>query len=151
VQYNILLLVPDPLLLREFGSARNWTQDPWICSQEFWLLDRRGGRKSHHRVKYCYSSSAVCFVTFKSYDQPLAIWSLVIFWKSSFTQYSAPFSEDQVRFYCQLVLREGVRGEWKGKQAQHARRKSNPRSMVVFRLGLPGRIFPRLKCSLSKL
>jgi hypothetical protein len=33
--------VPDPLLLRKFGSAGNRSGDLWICSQEFWLLDHR--------------------------------------------------------------------------------------------------------------
>jgi hypothetical protein len=31
--------VPDPLLLRKSGSARNGTQDLWVCSQELWPLD----------------------------------------------------------------------------------------------------------------
>jgi hypothetical protein len=35
--------VPDPLLLRESDSAVNQTRDPWICSQELWPLDHRGG------------------------------------------------------------------------------------------------------------
>jgi hypothetical protein len=35
--------VPDPLLLRKSGIARNQTQDLWICSQELWPLDHRGG------------------------------------------------------------------------------------------------------------
>jgi hypothetical protein len=34
--------VPDPLLLRKFGSAGNRTRDLWICSQELWPLDHRG-------------------------------------------------------------------------------------------------------------
>jgi hypothetical protein len=33
--------VPDPLLVRKSGSAGN--PDLWICSQELWLLDHRGG------------------------------------------------------------------------------------------------------------
>jgi hypothetical protein len=37
--------VPDPLLLRKSGSSRNRTRDLWICSQELWQLDYRGGRK----------------------------------------------------------------------------------------------------------
>jgi hypothetical protein len=28
--------VPDPVLLRKSGRARNWTRDLWIWSQEFW-------------------------------------------------------------------------------------------------------------------
>jgi hypothetical protein len=36
--------IPDPLLLRISGSAENRTGDLWICSQELWPLDQRGGR-----------------------------------------------------------------------------------------------------------
>jgi hypothetical protein len=35
--------VPDPLLLRKSGSVGNQTQDLWICSQELWPVDHRGG------------------------------------------------------------------------------------------------------------
>jgi hypothetical protein len=35
--------VPDPLLLRKSGRPGNRTWDLWICSQELWLLDHRGG------------------------------------------------------------------------------------------------------------
>jgi hypothetical protein len=35
--------VSDPLLLRKSGCARNQTWDLWVCSQELWLLDCRGG------------------------------------------------------------------------------------------------------------
>jgi hypothetical protein len=35
--------VPDSLLLRKSGSAGNRTRDFWICSQELWPLDQRGG------------------------------------------------------------------------------------------------------------
>jgi hypothetical protein len=35
--------VPDPLLLRKSGSAGNRTRDLWVCSQEVWPLDHRGG------------------------------------------------------------------------------------------------------------
>jgi hypothetical protein len=35
--------VPDPLLLRKSGSTRNRIRDVWICSQEVWPLDHRGG------------------------------------------------------------------------------------------------------------
>jgi hypothetical protein len=38
--------VPDPLLLRKFGSAGNRTQDLWISSQE--LLTTRPQRWSEH-------------------------------------------------------------------------------------------------------
>jgi hypothetical protein len=37
-------LVPDPLLLRKSGSAGNRTRDLYICSQELWSLDHRGGQ-----------------------------------------------------------------------------------------------------------
>jgi hypothetical protein len=35
--------VPDPLPLRKSGIAGNRTWDHWVCSQEFWLLEHRGG------------------------------------------------------------------------------------------------------------
>jgi hypothetical protein len=35
--------VPDPLLLRKSGSAGNRTWDLWICIQELWPPDHRGG------------------------------------------------------------------------------------------------------------
>jgi hypothetical protein len=35
--------VPNPLLLRNAGSAGNRTRDLWVCSQELWPLDHRGG------------------------------------------------------------------------------------------------------------
>jgi hypothetical protein len=34
--------LPDPLLLRKSGSARNGTWDLWICSQKLWPVDHRG-------------------------------------------------------------------------------------------------------------
>jgi hypothetical protein len=37
--------VPDPLLFRKSGRAGNRTRNLWICSQELWSLDHRGGRK----------------------------------------------------------------------------------------------------------
>jgi hypothetical protein len=37
--------VPDPLLLRKSGSSGNRTRNLWICSQELWPLDHRGGLK----------------------------------------------------------------------------------------------------------
>jgi hypothetical protein len=36
--------VPDPLLLRRSGSAGNRIRDLWICSQELWPLNPRGGQ-----------------------------------------------------------------------------------------------------------
>jgi hypothetical protein len=41
-------LVPDPLLLRKSGSAGNGTRDLWICSEELWLQDHRGGLREHN-------------------------------------------------------------------------------------------------------
>jgi hypothetical protein len=38
--------VPDPLLLRKSGSTGNRTRDLWICSQELWPLDHKGGHSS---------------------------------------------------------------------------------------------------------
>jgi hypothetical protein len=35
--------VPDPLLLRKSDSAGNRARNLWICSQELWSLDHRGG------------------------------------------------------------------------------------------------------------
>jgi hypothetical protein len=35
--------VPDPLLCRKSGSTGNRTGDLWVCSQELWPLDHRGG------------------------------------------------------------------------------------------------------------
>jgi hypothetical protein len=36
--------VPDPLLLRKYDSTGNRTRDLWICSQELWPPDHRGGQ-----------------------------------------------------------------------------------------------------------
>jgi hypothetical protein len=35
--------VPDPLLLRKCGRAGMQSRDLWICCQELWPLDHRGG------------------------------------------------------------------------------------------------------------
>jgi hypothetical protein len=43
--------VPDPLLLRKSGSAGNLTRDLWICSQELWPLDDRGGLDTDSLIK----------------------------------------------------------------------------------------------------
>jgi hypothetical protein len=40
--------IPDPLLLRKFGSTGNWTQDLWICSQELWPLNYSGSLNVCH-------------------------------------------------------------------------------------------------------
>jgi hypothetical protein len=42
--------VSDPLLLRKSGSAKNRTWDLWICSQELWPLDHRGGLLSNINI-----------------------------------------------------------------------------------------------------
>jgi hypothetical protein len=42
--------VPDPLLLWKSGSTGNRTRDFWICSQELWPLDHRGGHLFVHTV-----------------------------------------------------------------------------------------------------
>jgi hypothetical protein len=45
--------VPDPLLLRTSGSAENVTRDIWICRQELWPLDHRGGLP--HQLSFTFS------------------------------------------------------------------------------------------------
>jgi hypothetical protein len=35
--------LPEPLVLRKSGSTGNQTRDLWICRQELWPLDFRGG------------------------------------------------------------------------------------------------------------
>jgi hypothetical protein len=42
--------VPDPLLLRKSGSAGNRTRDLWICSQELWPLEHRGGQPASKQL-----------------------------------------------------------------------------------------------------
>jgi hypothetical protein len=41
--FQVVDPVLDPLLLRKSGSTGNRNQDLWICSQELWPLDHRGG------------------------------------------------------------------------------------------------------------
>jgi hypothetical protein len=50
--------VPDPLLLRnKSGSAGNRTRHLWVCSQEVWPLDHRGGLTCRYpRRKFCNTS-----------------------------------------------------------------------------------------------
>jgi hypothetical protein len=51
--------VPDPLLLRKSGRAVNRIQNLWICSQEPWPLDHRGG----HLIPCCFKQIIIgCFV-----------------------------------------------------------------------------------------
>jgi hypothetical protein len=54
--------VPDPLFLRKSGSAGNQTWDLWICSQELWPLDHRGGQTYMYYVYWnvFISVQAVC-------------------------------------------------------------------------------------------
>jgi hypothetical protein len=42
--------VPDSLLLRKSGSARNRTRDLWVCSQEVYSLDHRGGHIERYAI-----------------------------------------------------------------------------------------------------
>jgi hypothetical protein len=52
--------VSDPLLLSKSGSAGNRTPDLWICNQELWLLDHRGGRRKRspvHNRSQCVGST----------------------------------------------------------------------------------------------
>jgi hypothetical protein len=53
--------VPDPLLLKNSGSAKNRTRDLWICIQELWPLDHRGG------PRYCTTRS-ICKTCILSID-----------------------------------------------------------------------------------
>jgi hypothetical protein len=59
--------VLDPLLLRKFGSAENWTRDLWICSQELWPRKHRRGRIHLTFLKYIKmkmtSATATAIVT----------------------------------------------------------------------------------------
>jgi hypothetical protein len=43
--------VPDPLLLRTFGSAGKRTRVLWVCSQELWSLDDRRGPSNQYGPK----------------------------------------------------------------------------------------------------
>jgi hypothetical protein len=54
--------VLEPLFLRKSGSVGNWTRGIWICSQELWPLDHRGGpryRKCRQRVRLTTSPPTV--------------------------------------------------------------------------------------------
>jgi hypothetical protein len=44
-----------PTTLRKSGSARNRTRDLWICSQELWPLDHRGGLSCTYIIYLIYS------------------------------------------------------------------------------------------------
>jgi hypothetical protein len=47
--------VPDPSHLRKSGSAENRTRHLWICSQELWSLDYRGGPHSGRFIYFYFS------------------------------------------------------------------------------------------------
>jgi hypothetical protein len=47
--------VSDPLLLRKSSSAGNLTPDLWICSQELWPLDHRGGHSIKTNFKNAFT------------------------------------------------------------------------------------------------
>jgi hypothetical protein len=62
-------LVPDPLLLRKSGSAGNWTQDLWICTQELCPLDHRGGHViTKLKLIYTYICHSI---------KPANVWALL--------------------------------------------------------------------------
>jgi hypothetical protein len=66
--------VPDPLLLKTFGSPGNRTQDLWICSQELWPLDHRGGHP--YISTFINNKYLICF-KFCGYSMNLYKWSRV--------------------------------------------------------------------------
>jgi hypothetical protein len=73
---------PDALLLRKSGSTENRTRDLWICSQELWPLDHRGGSPLLNTED---NSDA--------YHKGTCMWSLYTsgllgFWSSSILRYS---------------------------------------------------------------
>jgi hypothetical protein len=98
--------VPDPLLLRKSGSAGNRTRDPWICSQELWPLDHRGGLNwrfyklkltcpyipyvSVHNQQRCRTSlsSLTLNTTKRTYDPPKAY---TVAWFLYPNHYKGPF------------------------------------------------------------
>jgi hypothetical protein len=59
--------VPDPLLLRKSGRAGNRTRDLWICSQELWPLDHRGGCK--HLQFYSFKINKLNIYSDKNYPE----------------------------------------------------------------------------------
>jgi hypothetical protein len=44
--------VPDPLVLRKFGSAGHRTRDLWTCSQELWPLDHKVITKNYKTLEH---------------------------------------------------------------------------------------------------
>jgi hypothetical protein len=63
--------VPDPLLLRNSGSTGNRAWDLWICSQELWPLDHRGGTRTWTLYKIliwtAVSGKSVSFISRKTW------------------------------------------------------------------------------------
>jgi hypothetical protein len=51
----MLTFDPDPILLRKSGSPGYRTGNLWICSQELWPLDHRGGRFLPQLYKILFS------------------------------------------------------------------------------------------------
>jgi hypothetical protein len=39
--------IPEPLLRRKSGRAENRNRDLWVCNQELWGLDHRGGSHTY--------------------------------------------------------------------------------------------------------
>jgi hypothetical protein len=50
--------VADPLLLRKSGNAGNRIRNLWVCSQEVWPLDHRGGQSGSQRLKTLPTTAA---------------------------------------------------------------------------------------------
>jgi hypothetical protein len=51
----------DTLLSAKVGSAKNRTRDLWVCSQEVWPLDHRGGLHidiEHSKISLSYTESS---------------------------------------------------------------------------------------------
>jgi hypothetical protein len=59
--------VPDPLLLRKSCSARNRNRDLWICRQELWPLDHRGGHIHPIKGRTCVIAHFMIFASVVSY------------------------------------------------------------------------------------
>jgi hypothetical protein len=53
--------VPDPLLLRKYDSVGNRTRDLWMCSQEIWPRDHRGGPNKLSSIIFCNLYFNICF------------------------------------------------------------------------------------------
>jgi hypothetical protein len=77
-RYYFLQVAPelysrDPPLLTKSGSAGNRTRDLWICGQELWPIDHRGGRTEQHStlfINYCY----LYFVKYTAYEYSYTIY-----------------------------------------------------------------------------